>query len=198
MNRQELAPLLSLVRYLSSDLDPQMTLLNLNAFLTTAVDKEVTSIADLRDALANFGGTRSNTSRNIAYWTEESWKRPNGTRPDGYNFVKTTMDPEDYRRKLVYLTPEGENFCDKLDEILSSGKEDPSNENEQTYDDSEELFALRDSLRGEFSVTQEGHLFIVSASAEEFTGSITCFSLDEAKRVAHCLKIACEMPYFSE
>jgi len=198
MNRSELAPLLSLVRYLSSELDPQMTLLNLNAFLTTAVDEEVASIADLRDALGNFGGTRSNTSRNIAYWTEESWRRPDGTRPDGFNFVKTTMDPEDYRRKLLQLTPEGESFCKRLEEMLSTDKEDTSMENEHAQDESEELFALRDSIRGEFSVTQEGHLFIVSASAEDFTGSITCLSFGEAKRVAHCLKIACEMPYYNE
>jgi DNA-binding MarR family transcriptional regulator len=108
------------------------------------------------------------------------------------------MDPEDYRRKLLQLTPEGESFCKRLEEMLSTDKEDTSMENEHAQDESEELFALRDSIRGEFSVTQEGHLFIVSASAEDFTGSITCFSFDEAKRVAHCLKIACEMPYYSE
>lgn len=118
--RDDLKGLLKVIQHLSQEVDPQMTLLNLNAFLSTAVQDDVVTISDLRDALANYGGTRSNTSRNISYWTEESWRRPDGSRPPGLALVKTVQDPEDYRRKLLLMTSKGHAFCDTISELLES------------------------------------------------------------------------------
>ena len=49
--RGDLKKLLKLVQYLSTELDPQMSILNLNAFLTTAVNEDVATMMDLRDHL---------------------------------------------------------------------------------------------------------------------------------------------------
>jgi DNA-binding MarR family transcriptional regulator len=116
--RGDLKKLLKLVQYLSTELDPQMSILNLNAFLTTAVNEDVATMMDLRDQLDNYGGTRSNVSRNISYWADKQWRREDGTRPDGHGFVKSIPDPEDYRRRLLLLTQKGHAFCDELVNLL--------------------------------------------------------------------------------
>ena len=60
--RGDLKKLLKLVQYLSTELDPQMSILNLNAFLTTAVNEDVATMMDLRDQLDNYGGCLLYTS----------------------------------------------------------------------------------------------------------------------------------------
>ena len=116
--RKDLEGLLHVIRHLSEEVDPQMTLLNLNAFLSAAVIDDVNTISDLRESLVGYGGTRSNTSRNISYWTEEEWRRPDGSRPEGLGFMRSISDPEDYRRKLLIMTQKGHAFCDRLANML--------------------------------------------------------------------------------
>lgn len=117
MKKTELKKLLKAIRKFSS-MDPQMSVLAVNAFLSAAIDEDVTTIADVRDILLAHGGTRSNVSRNVSIWAEEGWKRPDGSRPDGYGYLKTIPDPEDYRRKLVQITHKGRAFCGELEALM--------------------------------------------------------------------------------
>ena len=117
MKNTELKKLLKAIRKFT-EMDPQMSVLAVNAFLSAALDEDVHTISDVRDILLRYGGTRSNVSRNVSIWAEEGWKRPDGSRPDGYGYLRTIPDPEDYRRKIVQLTPKGKGFCANLEELM--------------------------------------------------------------------------------
>ena len=117
MDKVELKKLLKVIRRFT-EMDPQMSVMAVNAFLSVVADEDVSTISDVRDVLLRYGGTRSNVSRNVSIWAEEGWKRPDGTRPDGYGYLRTIPDPDDYRRKLVRVTPKGAAFCAELDALM--------------------------------------------------------------------------------
>ena len=198
MIRNDLAPLLSAVQYLSTKLDPQMSILNLNAFLTTAVKEDVKTMTDLRDNLKNYGGTRSNVSRNISYWADKQWRREDGTRPDGHGFVKSIPDPEDYRRRLLILTQKGHAFCDELSNLLGlSSDMEPEPEstasNEEIEDEDEQVRHVEPHEYVVLTLSKSGDGFVVDADSEDFTGSILCSDADEASRVMYGLRVASEV-----
>lgn len=117
INKTELQKILKIIRKFN-EIDPQMSVLQVNAFLSAAIDDDINSIADVRDELLRYGGTKSNVSRNVSAWTNESWRRSDGSRPDGHGFLRSTPDPEDYRRKLLDLTHKGTAFCAELSRIM--------------------------------------------------------------------------------
>lgn len=117
MTNKELKKLLKVIRRFA-EMDPTMSVMAVNAFLSVAADEDITTIADVRDVLLRYGGTRSNVSRNVSIWAEEGWKRPDGTRPDGYAYLRTIPDPEDYRRKIVQVTHKGIAFCAELEALM--------------------------------------------------------------------------------
>ena len=197
MIRNDLAPLLAAVQYLSTELDPQMSILNLNAFLTTAVKEDVKTMMDLRDNLKNYGGTRSNVSRNISYWADKQWRREDGTRPDGHGFVKSIPDPEDYRRRLLILTQKGHAFCDELANLLGlSSDMEPAPENTDFSEEIEEeeiVLRKQENQYVTLTLSKSGDLFVVHAVSEDFTGSVECLDEDEAARVMFGLRVASEV-----
>lgn len=195
MKRTELKPLLEVVEAIS-ELDPQMSLLALRTFLLTAANENINSMIDVRNALESKGETKSNIARALSVWSEEKWRRPDGSRPKGLGFLEQALDFLDHRRKLLALSDAGNEFCDRLASILSNAGD--SDDEEVAGSGSEIMFELTDSPHGEFGIRQKGRFYVVAASAEDFTGSVSCLSFGEAKRVAYCLKIACEMPYFDE
>lgn len=117
INKEELTKILKIVRRFN-EIDPQMSVLQVNAFLSAAIDDNINSIADVRDELLKYGGTKSNVSRNVSEWTNESWRRSDGSRPSGRGYLQSHPDPEDYRRKLLSLTHKGTAFCAELSRIM--------------------------------------------------------------------------------
>ena len=61
MKKTELKKLLKAIRKFT-EMDPQMSVLAVNAFLSAAIDEDVHTISDVRDILLRYGGTRSNVS----------------------------------------------------------------------------------------------------------------------------------------
>lgn len=99
---------------LVAEIDPFMTITRLETFLAFASDKGINSVQDLREYLALTDISSSAVSRNVSYWMDQQWLRPDGTRPDGEKFIRSYPDPMDHRRKMMQLTPRGHHFCDKL------------------------------------------------------------------------------------
>lgn len=108
------------VKFLSNEVDPQLSLLAVNAMLTVALDAGVNSISELKEALKPYGGTRSNTSRNLSFWLDIEWRRPNGDTPEGLDYIKTMTDPDDFRQKKLFTTKKGQAFLDRLDAVMEA------------------------------------------------------------------------------
>ena len=106
------------VQFLSNEVDPQISCLALNAMLTVALDAGVNSISELKAALKPYGGTRSNTSRNLSFWLDTEWRRPNGETPEGLDYIKTMTDPDDFRQKKLFTTKKGQAFLERLNEAM--------------------------------------------------------------------------------
>lgn len=105
-------------------IDPFMTVTRLDALLTFAVDGDITTIQDLTDVLSRKGISKSAISRNLSYWTDEQWKRMDGTRPIGEDFIELRNDPVDLRRKKMDLTGRGSNWLDQLSERMRNALEE--------------------------------------------------------------------------
>ena len=105
----------------AAELDPHMSLTRLDTFLTFATQRDITSMDDLRAALASDGLSNSAAYRNISYWLDQSWLRRDGSRPEGEKFIRDYLDPDDHRRKMLALTTKGSAFCQRIEEAIDNG-----------------------------------------------------------------------------
>ena len=86
-----------------SEIAPQTSVLQVNAFPSAAIDEDINSIAYVRDKLLKYDGTKFNASES----TNESWLRSDGSRPLHLGYLQSHPDPEDCRRKLLSLAYKG-------------------------------------------------------------------------------------------
>lgn len=105
----------------AAELDPHMSLTRLDTFLTFATQRDITSMDDLRAALALDGLSNSAAYRNISYWLDQSWLRRDGSRPEGEKFIRDYPDPADHRRKMLALTTKGSAFCQRIEKAIDNG-----------------------------------------------------------------------------
>ena len=97
-----------LTKYLRS-LDQHMTMFQLEAFLLVAESPGIT----MREVEQQMGVQNATTSRNIAYWCK--WRK---YQVPGMDFLEIYPDPRDRRYKIVELTPKGEAFLSKVNEVM--------------------------------------------------------------------------------
>lgn len=110
-------------------LDSTMTLNRLETLLAVYCEG-ISDMGDLRDHMSNNHGlSKSALSRMVSWWGEEAYLQfkvdadGNSTipvRPDGQGFLKFTPDPRDYRRRVITVEPEGEQFAKLLADLITS------------------------------------------------------------------------------
>ena len=105
---QAISRLRTLTKYLRS-LDRSMTMFQIEAFLIVAEDPGIT----MRDVEERMGVANATTSRNINYWCK--WRR---YETPGMDFLSIDPDPRDRRYKIVTVTPKGEAFLAKVNELM--------------------------------------------------------------------------------
>lgn len=89
--------------------DPKMSLPTMRVLLETAkadLRGEHYTIKDLQRALGLRSGT---TYKNVRYWVDG-----NGTTMAAHEMLEVSTDPNDRRRRMINLTPEGRTFMRQL------------------------------------------------------------------------------------
>ena len=94
-------------------LDPEMPLQQMITLLQVAAYEGI-SLSELAEKVGN---ATSSTSRNVGILGEYG----RGKSP-GLNVVKAVTDLADRRKQLVYLTPKGEEFINRLLHLVDSGR----------------------------------------------------------------------------
>lgn len=97
-----------LTRYLRS-LDQHMTMFQLESFLLVAESPGIT----MREVEAKMDVANATTSRNIAYWSK--WRK---YEVPGMDFLEIYPDPRDRRLRIIEMTPKGEAFLSKVNELM--------------------------------------------------------------------------------
>lgn len=106
---------LARVLELFQDIDPGMTLSEMQAFMYAATNEGSTQ----RQIEELLGRSNATASRVLKTWTE--WEKY-GVKP-GHDFLVVEVDPSDQRYRLVHLRPKGRIFLEKLKSLLK-GEED--------------------------------------------------------------------------
>lgn len=91
------------------------TLLTLLLAAEHEEDPDGFSTGDVQAALGVSNGT---ASRNLQFWEKGNAAMPAG----GMEYIRIGMDPMDRRKRTIALTPKGEAFIRKLEEIIGTSK----------------------------------------------------------------------------
>lgn len=101
--------LLNLLEKIADDVDPDIQLTTLRAFLFIASRGKCTQ----KDVELHLKTNNASASRNVSYWTDRKFDRS-----PGMDFVKREEDDYDRRMRNLTLTKKGQNFYSKLKEYL--------------------------------------------------------------------------------
>lgn len=95
----------NLLEYLSKNVDSELQLQTLRAFLFVAQRGKCSQ----KDVEIELGISNASASRNVSYWTDRRFDRR-----EGMGFIERVEDDYDRRYKALKLTDKGRNFYDKL------------------------------------------------------------------------------------
>lgn len=93
------------IEHISKNIDPELQLQTLRAFLFVAQRGSCTQ----KDVEMALGISNASASRNVSYWTDRRFDRK-----PGLGFVERVEDDHDRRFKALKLTPKGKAFYEQL------------------------------------------------------------------------------------
>lgn len=102
-------------------LSPTITVLQARAFLHCAVGEGSTQ----KSIEEKLGTTNATASRTLAKWMD--WERPG---EPGYGMIRSEVDPQDRRYRIITLTPKGHEFIRRIGSLLK-GVNDNGNTSRQ-------------------------------------------------------------------
>jgi DNA-binding MarR family transcriptional regulator len=95
----------------SLEIDTEMSVTTLAIFLTVCMKEGITN-SDVEEVL---GIPKARVSRNLQLLTKIAKRRVDN---EGSNLIEMKINPEDYRRRNLYLTNRGKSFRDKITKLL--------------------------------------------------------------------------------